>query len=175
LLGSEFFLGTVLLGGPLSSKGIPMRVDDFGFVAGAREAAARSGFGSGRRGLRFTGALLELGLARELRLCALLPISDQSQIAGAHQSLFQSRALGVGEICDLSFSVAPYGLGAICRDTRRGCSLHALAERPRVALDALLPQPMQGLERVPVPHAAKSSKASRVAGNTRISRLFSRF
>jgi len=133
-------------------------VEHLRLVAGSSERAARCELGRSFASLCFLRAPFAVGFGRQLCRGALLPVTGYLQIGCAQKPLTQSQALRGRHRRHLPFGVVPSGLGAGRFGARAGGALRALAEHTRFAIDALLAQPMEGLERITVTHGEKSSK-----------------
>lgn len=153
------FLGELRCAGALRLKGISVSIDQLRVVARGGERAPRCQLGGDCRRLYFPRAPFTLCLSRELGGCAGLPITDDFQICSAHEPLIESNPLRIRQQQKILLAAPAHGLGASRGVARADGALGALAERSGVAIDPLLTQPAQGLERITVSHEPESSKA----------------
>gem|GEM_PF-1768337 len=172
LLRSGLFLGTLLLGGTLSAKIVPMPIDDFSFVASGRKRAASSELRSCSRRVRLTCAALELGFCGELQSRALLPPGNHFQIESPHEPFIQARSLSGCELGDSQLRASARSLRALRVTLRPRSARATLTEQLCLTIDPLTTKPMQGLERIPVTHGPESSKAPSSAVERRICAVF---
>ena len=158
LLRGRFFFGAlaggVALGAPVSA----MRVDDLGLVAGRSERAARGGLVGCLAQAGVARSLLLFGLGLHHRFGALVPVSRGLQIGGAQLALAEPHLLRAGHVDHGLLGGVPRALGprffrACTSGTRR-----AFADDGSLLVDALVAQPVQGIERVAVTHDRESSK-----------------
>ena len=154
-------------GGALSPKRVSVSVDHLCFVAGGSQRAPRGRLGNRLRRLLFPRAAFALGLGLELGGSALLPISDDSQIGCAHEPLVQPHLLRSAERQELLLGTASDSLRAVGIAARPSGARGALAEHACLAIDPLLAQPVQGLERVAVTHGPSLAKPRREEGQPR--------
>ena len=155
LLRGFFFFAELAGGLALGTKGSAMRIDHLSLVAGGPERTARSGL---------VGRLAQTGLARlllQLRLGlhhgfgAFAPVTRGLQIGGTQRTLSEPHLLRALHVGQGLLGRTPRGLGTRLFGTRSCGSRHALTNDRGLIVDALVAQPMQGVERVAEAHDSR--------------------
>jgi hypothetical protein len=159
LLRRSFFLGalsTRLAGRPPT---VAVRVDELSLAAGGTQRPTRHGLYRDRRRPRFDRAHFTRSLHFQIGFGTHAPVGHPRELARAYATRVQPSLLGLRELDELLLGGNPNTLRPrfirACARRARGSVTHL----GRLTIHALLAQPAERFERVPMLHSPSVAKA----------------
>jgi hypothetical protein len=152
LLHCRFFFGVLACGLALGAPIDVIRVAELCRVAGHAQSATRRGL------CRYFGAQgsaspkFVLGPCVQLGLGASPPFTDSCQLAYAHRSFVEAGLLGARQLLDPSLAALPRDLSPSFFGACPSGASHTLGDPRGLAVDTLVAQPAERLERITMPH-----------------------